>query len=395
MNTINDTKAPLDIFSKNGYYTVNNAIFNHKIFALQEATRTNSVVSWHFYDDVFSKFKWQQTSELTLDELYKLRALQLRQKYDYLILAFSGGADSTTIFETFVKNNILLDEIIISWPLSQTNGKIATSLSTDASNLISEWELSIKPKLDQIKHSYPNIKITICDYKLSDSIIEDNDDTVTIVQNFSFVSIQKFRAIDKVLEQRSSQYQSVGTIYGISPVDLIKVDGYLAVIFADTAISSPKSDLVNNSWIRNTELFYWTGDLPELVNKQAHIMLQYFRSNPHEQSMLSELTLEKNLTYRQVKAGDYDRYRLLCKFLFYPTWNHNTLQVKKPKELLRFNEWYSWFYNNAESVSILDPWVSTITAHQKLVDQKYLMYNEKNPINYRAFTTKFYIVGKL
>lgn len=34
-----DTIAPFEHFAKNGYYTVGNKIFNHKIHALQEATR--------------------------------------------------------------------------------------------------------------------------------------------------------------------------------------------------------------------------------------------------------------------------------------------------------------------------------------------------------------------
>jgi len=53
-----------------------------------------------------------QVSE-SLDFLYALRARQLREKYDYLVLYFSGGADSTNILKTFIDNNIFLDEIVM------------------------------------------------------------------------------------------------------------------------------------------------------------------------------------------------------------------------------------------------------------------------------------------
>ena len=53
MNThiIQDTTAPFLHFAKNGYYTVNDKIFNHNIYAFQEATKTNSEVKWHFNED--------------------------------------------------------------------------------------------------------------------------------------------------------------------------------------------------------------------------------------------------------------------------------------------------------------------------------------------------------
>ena len=128
-----------------------------------DALRSGRKINIYFYDKEFSEFNWKVEPRESLNELYKLRAQQLRDKYDYLIVAWSGGADSTTIIDSFINNNILLDEIVIAWPVSQTQGKYSANKSLDASNFNSEWDYSIQPKLDYLKINHPNIKITVCD----------------------------------------------------------------------------------------------------------------------------------------------------------------------------------------------------------------------------------------
>ena len=51
----------------------------------------------------------------TIRELIDTRTRQLAQRYDKIILAFSGGTDSITVYNSFVRQNIFIDEIIISY----------------------------------------------------------------------------------------------------------------------------------------------------------------------------------------------------------------------------------------------------------------------------------------
>jgi hypothetical protein len=104
-----DTAASLSFFAKNGYYQVGQRAFNHKVYAMQEATRTGQDVSWNFNRSIYDKVNWMQTNGRTLDDLYRDRAWQLRQKYKWLCLAWSGGGDSTTVLHSFLLNNIHLD----------------------------------------------------------------------------------------------------------------------------------------------------------------------------------------------------------------------------------------------------------------------------------------------
>jgi hypothetical protein len=96
--------------SARGYYQVNDKIYTNKLLALY-SNKNNDEITWNFHDDVFSQQDWTKKPAGTLQDLYKQRAQQLRDSYDYLILNFSGGADSWNILHTFLTNNIKLDEV--------------------------------------------------------------------------------------------------------------------------------------------------------------------------------------------------------------------------------------------------------------------------------------------
>lgn len=65
-------------------------------------------------NDSFEKADWTKEPTKSLKQLYKERAQQLRDNYDYLILYFSGGSDSITVLNSFLNNDIPLDEVVIN-----------------------------------------------------------------------------------------------------------------------------------------------------------------------------------------------------------------------------------------------------------------------------------------
>lgn len=99
------------------YYSVGDKIFSNKFFALA-ANPNNKNLNIKFHvpniESEFLKINLYEEPEESLEELYKNRAIQLRNDYDYLVLFYSGGYDSHNILETFMRNNIFLDEIIVS-----------------------------------------------------------------------------------------------------------------------------------------------------------------------------------------------------------------------------------------------------------------------------------------
>ena len=99
-----------------GYYLVGWKKFYNKTLALMESKKTGYEVTWSFNENIYGSIDWSIPIETPLFEIYKQRAQQLRDKYDYLMLYYSGGADSGAILRTFVENNIFIDEIVMQLP---------------------------------------------------------------------------------------------------------------------------------------------------------------------------------------------------------------------------------------------------------------------------------------
>jgi hypothetical protein len=81
--------------------------------ALWESMMSGSPVEFYCRDSVYDQFDWTKEPEQSLDELMTAYALDLRSRYERLILLWSGGTDSHTIYNIFRKANIRIDEILI------------------------------------------------------------------------------------------------------------------------------------------------------------------------------------------------------------------------------------------------------------------------------------------
>lgn len=343
-----DSTAPLEFVAKNGYYQIGDAIAVHVAPAFQEASRTKQPIRWVFNDEVYNNFNWRARLNLPITEVYRIRAQQLRDKYDYLILWFSGGADSTTILRSFVDNNIHLDEVMVAWPISQTIGKYKPSLSTAAENMVSEWDYSIHPKLKWLEKNHPNVKITVLDQLARPDRNEDYADTWTIVEKHGFATIDRQRLLDRELQERYKKYKNIASMSGSAPPELhVLDDRWLATSFNNTFASAgtAKSDYLLDGTPRNVEYFFWTPDFPEIVREQSHIILDHLNANPVDKSLFIQYRIENR--YEQCTDHQLGELRRnLIKRLVYPSWDMSTFQVDKPTNAHLFSTQYNWFHSN-------------------------------------------------
>ena len=98
-------------WDKRGYYKVGNQKFYSKAQAILYDQQNHKGIDFIFNDEDFLSADWKNEPQESLDEIYKQRAQQLREKYDYLVLSYSSGVDSTNILHSFLYNNIHLDEV--------------------------------------------------------------------------------------------------------------------------------------------------------------------------------------------------------------------------------------------------------------------------------------------
>jgi hypothetical protein len=77
-----------------GCYRVGDLKFYSKLEAIETMQQTGIHLHWDFNEAVFGCYNWKQEPVDSLSDLYRRRAQQLRDQYDYIVLCYSGGADS-------------------------------------------------------------------------------------------------------------------------------------------------------------------------------------------------------------------------------------------------------------------------------------------------------------
>ena len=98
-------------FTKYGYYDVEGFKTLSKLEAWQLSKGDFNKIKFIYNDYHFSKIDWSVEPKEDIYELFRQRAQQIREKYDYVVLVYSGGVDSHTVLETFLRNNIHINEI--------------------------------------------------------------------------------------------------------------------------------------------------------------------------------------------------------------------------------------------------------------------------------------------
>ena len=94
-------------------WQVGDTFFNNKWDAIQYATDNPQSYKAYCNDDTWDNADWTIAPEQDIKQLEKNHAEYLRNKYKTLALFFSGGVDSSTILDTFIKNKIPLDYIFV------------------------------------------------------------------------------------------------------------------------------------------------------------------------------------------------------------------------------------------------------------------------------------------
>jgi hypothetical protein len=398
---INTTDTVTDLsFNSFGCYRVydkNNHTYYkdylNKVEALLEATRlkqlnTNAGIVFRYYSDIWKNFNYSLCGQIPLSVLYKDRAMQLRDKYEFLILKYSGGSDSHNILMTFLKNNIKLDAIYVNWPVSAKSKNLYTPNNSNFSpkNELSEWDYVIKPDLDWISKNHPDIKIYVDDWLENITTEKRIDDTQFQKQNHflspaSFYRMQHFSNFEKNLFDKSI---NVGIIEGADKPNLYISDlepNKVVSRFVDWPL---QHNLTFGS--TGTEYFYITPDYPLLTVEMAYQVYLHYKNNKGDRWLLYPLSKFNNLSkekalmlMNQTPQHIKDE---ICKKVLYPYWNPNRFQVKKDVEVMaqvKIGKPQDWvFWNHHETKPIQDKWNHHIKSYLNGIDGEYLNFDKNN-----------------
>ena len=244
---------------------------NESIYATPyEAWASNANCKLYYYDNIFEKANWKIEPTQSLPELYAERAKKIRDEYEYVILCYSGGNDSSNILETFYYNNIHLDEIVIVGSFSQD---------------IAEQSLDENHNTDLYRNAFPllktlnlpNTKITVIDYT---TLFRD-------INQFSLIQTYGAEWIKHIGTHKSphnlfwndfrkfvgpNNKKKTAWIMGAEKVNVAYEKNKPYVCFNDATINSYGMNYFDENF---TRLSFYSGPDPLAINiqiKQAHIL---------------------------------------------------------------------------------------------------------------------------
>ncbi len=312
------------------HYKVKDQIFPSKILAVLEAQKTSANLEWYFFDEKLQSANWLIEPDISLDIFYRMRAQQIRDAYDYVVVFCSGGADSTNVIKSFINNNILVDEVVAMAPMSGLSNWNWSTTDRSAANTITETKVALFPLLDEISKLNPDIKISISDYfldfqefKTDEWIYELNTGGFIGPTAGVFGRLDKFKHIQDLAEQG----KKIAVVYGIDkPVIRLTTFGSINYVIADDPVNVPKQPFRKDYPNVDRVLFYYTPDLPEMMVKQAHtVAKELFK--PHNKFLLDAVKEMSNPPIRNFKESD----KLLDRILLNSKLRHQIDRVEKPQ----------------------------------------------------------------
>jgi hypothetical protein len=361
---------------KLGYYAVDNIEFESKIQACIFASTHNKPVYWNFNNEVFSNYNWSIEPEKTLDELYDIRTKQLRETYDYIIISYSGGADSHNIVESFLRQGLHIDELLIN-TMSEGNSNFMPILKENKSSensAASEHVLQTIPRLKEIQNRSPSTKISIVDMtNFLFSFFNSYGDASWIEtkrEGLNPLNVTRYNYLYfSDVRKQFDKDKKIAIILGVEkPRTYIhsETDEFY-IRFNDRAANvASVSDFVKEYPNSTVEYFYWSPDSIDILCKQAHVIKKYLELTPSLYQFWKGKLLSKDI-YRLI-------HERLLRSLLYSTWNTNWYQADKSTK-----DWYSefdsWFIKGHSSSKEYQIWKDGLTYVEK---------NAGNFINYRG-----------
>jgi hypothetical protein len=317
---------------KHGAYLYNNLTFVNKLDAFDHALKIkdkNPYIKFYFHDNVYSKLT--EEPSMSLRDLYALRARQLRGEYDYIILLYSGGADSHEMLNTFLENNILVDEVQTLYPQKLTEGKVQTeNLKQDDTNILAEHILVTFPELKKLSTISPKTKIRIID--TTDSFFSIDDNYLSSYYNHFFNSFYPTQMNTAILDKETNELairKKVCMVWANNKPDIV-LDNQNNFYYRFNDIARQFSPWLSENGSKSPihfESFYWSADVPFIPIKQSFVLMR---------QMQYDLDHMNHYSYNLLKSMNIGELNKWMKPVIYRHWDQRKYQAK-----LNMRDWHS------------------------------------------------------
>jgi hypothetical protein len=238
----------------NIYWEYAGTRYKTKFKAIEASGGDIMSITFNAFNDDFYSYPWHIEPKESYEQLLTDRALQLRDNYKYIKLFFSGGHDSTLMLNTFLNNNIHIDEIIVY--RYAINDKF-TNLSNE------EIDAYAIPFLKNLQKQLPKTKITEWDFGKDFYDKYLGEKWLHTKSNFDMrhFNLPKIRG------------KNFCYLLGSHDPHVIYNEGkWYSDIFDSNGMAEVAS-------FRNVEFFYTSPSFPALHAKQLHLVKNYLKYN--------------------------------------------------------------------------------------------------------------------
>lgn len=240
------------MFNQLSYIVDGKVKFSNRWQALHYATKNNTKdVKFDIFNDTFRQIDWTKDPELSWETLCDMRSIQLANSNRPLVLFWSGGTDSYTVYQSLIRTNTKISAFFIK-----------TRNDEDLVNNSIHW----------LKKNHSD--------KSTEFIIVDNDEILknTYTDNYFLFETATFSNFSISSPDRYS-------------INLIKTKYPDAILL--TGFEKPRLFLENGLWYSSVvdltfeacmppndiEMFYITPDLPELHVKQSWLLKKWLENS--------------------------------------------------------------------------------------------------------------------
>jgi hypothetical protein len=332
-----------------GYWICGGHVFHSKHLVAIHASQTNQPYQYVFNDSSLVTKTWDQEPTESIQELYKRRALQLREKYDHLILFYSGGADSKNILQTCLNNDIRIDEVV-SW--GAWNHRINKYTHSLNSEIFQAGVADIQAVIDK---GWTFTHVNYLD--IFDDVFHDvdwvyqSDWRLTPESEFRRKLFYHRREVLNLIDQG----KSVGLIFGRDKPRVVFHDGQLCWSALDVTMGQDLYPEIFDPKFSgpSTEWFYSTPDMPEIIIKQSHMIANWYLQNYNVADIKKLLSPE---------SYDSDYHEKINLVIYPDTWRAGIFTVGKGNSSSPIPYYHksSFFYNNLSDTRQKQIWAQGV-----------------------------------
>lgn len=278
------------------FFTVGKKSFLTDIEAIKYKNSNGGDVKFKFNYSFIENFNWKENPPKTIIEYQDLHCQIIKEKYDNIILMYSGGTDSHTILTALIRNNVR--NVTLYEATNSEHKSIPMRL-----NLVK----STFKYLEKYKIIFQNLN-----YKLVSSALDDSDDLFTndekelddVLSNVKpqkFIDIYHSGTFYRAFSVKNDKHifktsKKTCVIWGFEKPRIKLHNGYWSWYMKSSDILYGKM-LIDNDY--DDIFFFMTDDVPEIQIKLAWLkILELENIFKNSRTQINDLELELIQNYQ-------------------------------------------------------------------------------------------------